>query len=364
MTGSPLTFRRFSNEQNTLRYDCCSSTKNAFLYFSIHLNPCRAGSYQCQDLTKIRALSSLSDNTKSKSVNTCFLMLLSNLAEPNWVSVVCDQPLLAVVTCIKDKIRNNFTDIYSKSVGNSKFCVRRALLIQRVCYKFHWISKNEHYKCSKKIFSRNVFIFKHIFEVMALENTILLAFVPKDNRTMNAVKFVRYLDTVTFKESITTLYDLEGYIICPSNKSEIYLGSHIFNCSNGSHILFKYVCDGIVDCPNDKSDEDFCLCNKAKQPNMCKLFYQSRQLMLCFSTYYMTKNGLCLKFSNSDKIYRKFNMKHNIPKYRARIQSKLTTYDKSVVTSGCEVPGGVTCCSTWRALVRLRQLLMFLGIPQ
>ena len=128
VTGSPLAFQQFSNEQNTLRYHCCPSTKWRINYFySIYFDHCTTGSYQCQDLTKIRALSSLSVNSKSKSVNQCFLMLLSNLAEPNWVSVACDEPLLSVITCIKDNIRKNFTDVQRKSIRISEFCTRSAI---------------------------------------------------------------------------------------------------------------------------------------------------------------------------------------------------------------------------------------------
>ena len=334
VTGSPLAFQQFSNNQNTLRYHCCPSAKGHITYYSFHLPHCKAGLYQCQDLTKVKALSGLPVDTKSKSVNKCFLMLLSNLAEPNWVSVACDQQLLAVITCIKDDIRKNFTDVWRKPVGISEFCAKSAVLVTGICYEFHWISRNYYYECTRKFFSRDILIFKHIFEVIALENTILSAFVPKDNKTLKALKFVRYLDTVTFRRSIVFHHKSEGYIICPSSKSEIHLGSHIFNCSNGSNILYKYVCDGIADCPNDKSDEESCLCDEAEQSKMCKSFYYDNKLILCSSTYYMVKNGHCLKYANPDKIFRKFHINHDVPNNRARISSKLTIYNKSVVTSG------------------------------
>ena len=327
-TGSPLAFQQFSNEQNTLRYDCCPSTRSHISYFLIYSGLCTNESYLCPDLTKIKALSSLSVDTKLQSVNKCFLMILSNLAEPNWVSVACDQPLLAVIACIKDKIRKNFTDVQRKSVGITEFCVGSAILVHRICYEFHWISKSYYYEYGRTFFRKDILIFKHIFEVIALENTILSAFVPKDNKTLNALKFVRYLDRVTFRRSIVSLHQSVGYIICPSNKSVIHLGIHIFNCSNGSTILYKYVCDGIADCPNDKSDEEFCLCDEAKQSEMCKSFYYNNKLILCSSTYYMAKNGHCLKYANQAKIYRKFYINNYVPKNRSRITSKLITYGK------------------------------------
>ena len=126
------------------------------------------------------------------------------------------------------------------SVGISEFCARSAILVHVICYEFHWISRSYNYRCPRKFFSRDILIFKHIFEVIALENTILSAFVPKDKKTMKTLKFVRYLDTVTFRRSIVvSLHESEGYIICPSSKSELHVGSHIFNCSNGSNILYK-----------------------------------------------------------------------------------------------------------------------------
>ena len=306
ITGSPLAFQQFSNEPNTLRYECCPSTRYHIIYYSIYSGICTNESYVYQDLTKIKALSSLSVDSKSKSVNKCFLMLLSNLAEANWAFIPCDLPLLTVITCIKDNITKNFSDVQRKSVGIIEFCTRSEILVYGICYEFHWTSRS-YYECVRKSFNKDM-IFKHIFEVIALENTIISAFVPKDTKTMKALSFVRYLDTVTFSKSIVSFHKSEGYIICPSKKSKIHLDSHIFNCSNGSNILYKYVCDGIADCSNDKSDEESCLCDTTKQSKMCKSFHYNNTLILCSSTYYMVKSGHCFKYANPEKIYRTFNI--------------------------------------------------------
>ena len=105
---------------------------------------------------------------------------------------------------------------------------------------------------------------------------------------------------------------LTQYLIHDSERYFTHLGSHTFKCSKGSNILFKYVCDGILDCPDDTSDKDLCMCNASLHP--CKVVISKKNSIVCFSVYCMMKNGHCIKYANPEKIYKILNIIHDLPK--------------------------------------------------
>ena len=88
------------------------------------------------------------------------------------------------------------------------------------------------------------------------------------------------MNTVSFVKLIEPLPD-QGYIICPSVKSVIPIGIQTFTCLAGSKILQKYICDGIIDCP-DRSDELYCVCDGIRQLKICKTVKKSKHLKNMF----------------------------------------------------------------------------------
>ena len=253
----------------------------------------------------------------------CFMMSMFNLAEPNWMSINCKQKLLTQIICIKDVIFENST--FNKKDKNKYICASNAILVYDMCYEFHWVSNISSPEYFNKYSNVDIMIFKYIFEAIALESKHLSAFVKRNISMLNTVTFIRHLDTVTFQKNIA----VKRFLIHNSEKYLIDLGIHTFTCSKGSNILFKYVCDGILDCPDDTSDEDSCMCNVTSQTKLCKTVIFKKNLTLCSSVYYMTKNGHCLKYTNLEKIYKVLNIIHDLLKYRTRVTSKLAAFNKS-----------------------------------
>ena len=65
--------------------------------------------------------------TKNKN---CTLMLLSNLAEPDWIHISCKSKLLFYTVCVKQP---HLSDIYLQNVKSKRMCKYSALLINRNC---------------------------------------------------------------------------------------------------------------------------------------------------------------------------------------------------------------------------------------
>ena len=63
-----------------------------------------------------------------------------------------------------------------------------------------------------------------------------------------------------------------------------------------------HVCDGVIDCPNDKSDEEKCTCynqniNESSSA-VCKITYPGKRKIFCSNLSSMTKIGNCHKYTN------------------------------------------------------------------
>ena len=251
-------------------------------------------------------------------------MFVYNLAEPNWITVQCDQQLLTNLLCIKDIMGENI--MFNKSSNfqqNDHFCASNAILVNDKCYEFHWVSNVSGSEFENKYTDTHIMKFKHIFEAIALESKYTSVFVKNNISMLQTVTFVKHLDTVTFEKNIAT----KGYFIYTSKKYFIHLGSHTFKCFKGSNILFNYVCDGVLDCPSDASDEDIIMCNGSSDSKIDKTVVSRKDLIVCSTVYYMTKHGYCLKYTKN--IFKTLNISHNLPEYKARISSKLAIFYKS-----------------------------------
>lgn len=72
------------------------------------------------------------------------------------------------------------------------------------------------------------------------------------------IQHVRYLDIYRHIKEVVATSDAQGFQICSIKKHNIHIGSSVFTCKFGQHILDLYVCDDIIDCPNDDSHEVTC----------------------------------------------------------------------------------------------------------
>ena len=251
----------------------------------------------------------------------CFIMFLYNLADPGWASVHCHQQLLTQLICIKDISQKNDTiNKNTRFVQKEYICASNAILVKHECYEFTWVLNIASQEYATKTTNTDIMTFKNIFEAIAVESKYLTAFVKKNISVLDTVTFIRNLDTVIFERGIAE----NGYLIYPSKKYLINLGSNVFKCSKGINILFEYVCDGTLDCLYDASDEDICACNSSSHTKQCKTVISMNVLTTCSSVYYMTKNGHCLKYTDPKNIYENLNITKVSVKYKLMVTSKLT----------------------------------------
>ena len=65
----------------------------------------------------------------------CYMMSMHNLAEPDWISIHCNQSLLTQLVCIKDVILENSTFNPKDTFLQNKYtCDSNAILVYDMCY--------------------------------------------------------------------------------------------------------------------------------------------------------------------------------------------------------------------------------------
>ena len=128
----------------------------------------------------------------------CTMLLVLNLAEPQWVQVPCSQPLLHTVICSKRRQQevNILPQIHKPD------CPKYAVLIQSTCYIFLKLSSAENVlktsiqSCSRynmvPSIIRNISQFQTIFTAIELKTLFLLSIHPLDVDRMNLFIFEKF----------------------------------------------------------------------------------------------------------------------------------------------------------------------------
>ena len=98
---------------------------------------------------------------------SCTMLLISNLATPEWISIDCDEPLLDNIICVNDTFDSDLT-----STTSIFLCPDDAIIHGKSCFKFKWFGNNNKHDelCQKdnmKMLSTKVDFkteFKYLFE--------------------------------------------------------------------------------------------------------------------------------------------------------------------------------------------------------
>ena len=79
-------------------------------------------------------------HTQSQIKKRCTLMLLTNLAEPEWVPIKCGQRIIGDIMCMVP--RNVNTNVNISLNGDLVIFEKQCIFITGTCYLFSWGSLN------------------------------------------------------------------------------------------------------------------------------------------------------------------------------------------------------------------------------
>ncbi len=216
--------------------------------------------------------------------NSCAMLLLTNLAEPHWVSIQCDHKILSHVVCAG---RLNMS---TATTHNSSFtqpvCRKSSLFIDGGCFYFFSFTYKPHTGLSHSILrcplsemhllhGHNLSDFKKFYPLVRATSKPhfnLISFDPFHVPTMFLYKRTWFTETFTV-ESLQNEIN-EGLSACASAPHFLGLKNELmFFCQSGFIISTIFVCDGNNDCRDlpgiASSDELDCTCKK-KSEHFCK----------------------------------------------------------------------------------------------
>lgn len=137
---SPMTFQRFTNSYfGTSSFPIKS--KHIFEYFvrGINTHTNRIGLFRNALSKKQKHQATVSLYPIINNSSQCSMLLLINLAEPEWISVPCEESMLSDVFCMTNK---NLTR--HKFHTNQIFCDPSQLIVNKICLSFVWFTNSTH----------------------------------------------------------------------------------------------------------------------------------------------------------------------------------------------------------------------------
>ena len=229
----------------------------------------------------------------------CTVMFLFNLAEQDWLSIPCDKkPLCHVICHVENATYGNkeLRNINTDQVKDYSFCSRDSMLFQNYCHVFNWLNKidNDTKLCkinkARPVGLETVLSYNELFQSLSLENKFPPLLVPYCTTTAHKVTFQRILSKLNFIINHVKISQARGFYPCLYNKVNIIIGLNLYQCKHGGYILSENVCDGIADCPNDKSDEEITANNS----------YCDSVSKTCSTLNLKTANGKCQKYISTE----------------------------------------------------------------
>ena len=252
----------------------------------------------------------------------CTLLMLTNLAEPNWIQVNCSEKLLTSVFCVTENYdhfsstKSNIEDNLLRT--NDKSCSSLSVLKGNRCFTFLWLhlSETKNFEKGCNEYDASSFPLQQLDFFIFLFEAISVVFPPfifqnvSNSKMVQKFTYKKYLNVIKFNQETVSLQDAEGLYVCSSDKLVIITKNNMFLCYSGEYISYLFVCDGIVDCNDDVfSDEAFCTCKESEISHWwCKYITSEIDKSLrtkCSSLYYTAIDRLCYQYTH---IVKKFSI--------------------------------------------------------
>ncbi len=264
------------------------------------------------------------------STTPCTIMLMTNLASPEWISISCTEKMLINVVCMSQQsAKFSPNKVNDDSIASGRHCPYKFIFYRKLCYFFIWYDyqstkQQESYgfplqeECEKvelKSFDHNdPQFFSFLYEAISAHFPSVLYQQFLHNKPVRKYIFDQVLNTNTFQSQyVTHLFNASGLHSCFANRQLVSLGLNILSCSGGSHVTSMSVCDKHSDCPGeDISDESVCDNNSSNSS--------------CPHSFHMSVKGECLlylSFTNMDSRETTFNKTYFLCGNKTRVDSTL-----------------------------------------
>ena len=196
-------------------------------------------------------------------------MLLTDLGNPEWITVGCDEPVTSDIMCyFETKFNHTEPDNESKTRIYNKLCV--------------------------------------------LKNNFDLRYI---------ITYKKYTNIYVYHKNKIREPTVEGLFVDKQNSTIYVRGRNVFKCKNKTIISTTLLCDGKADCQEEyPTDEIGCECKDTRiYSNNCKYIqYENNNRRKCSFLYFTSLNNRCLKYGSLFQVHNAYlemlNDKFKVPK--------------------------------------------------
>ena len=260
----------------------------------------------------------------------CTLMLLTNLGEPEWISINCYDQIIGDILCM---VPRNVDLLVNNSQKADLFVFKNpCVLINGKCYLFSYVFQNDTLGYKNLTITSSTFI-----DLEHLVTAINGEFLPFHNQFTLTV-YCKITNKWRFQK-VTEPH--KGLHVTSIQGSPYIKYENIFECEHGIFIAYVFVCDGKQDCPGYVAfDEMACTCkNKVIISNKCKYVFSNSGMKTCSQFYMTMKDGTCSLYSLFNRKNKRItNQKSNSSgsfKSIFKPNSKLTCQDNGQLSCRC-----------------------------
>ena len=262
-------------------------------------------SYKLCELKGVKENSSVTLYPLKTSSSMCTMLLVSNLAHPQWINIDCDKPALDHYVCFNETIvKDTFNMV--QELGTTT-CPSLTVLNQGTCFLFKWFNGSRMIYTNNKNCENNEltpYIIKEpkrlsfLVTATSLDEVSLLCKMSVNSELIYVIKYQRTWYIQVYDQYAVKLQKAAGYLVCGTKVKMIQLDyNNTFLCSSGETISKLYQCDGINHCldrinSTQASDERASTCVAyPKKQRHC-----SGSGCICSPLHFKSTSGNCLIF--------------------------------------------------------------------
>ena len=247
----------------------------------------------------------------------CVMLLLSNLAYPQWISVACDLKILDHVLCTTDNrvpISQN-----TSHISGDYTCPNKSITKYGICYVLSWFNgkvlninvKELSHKAISQPCLRNKMPMKVIKDIetmdflfRSIDEGQLVLLSPHSTNISLITRFSYEIIWLRaqHKKQVVNRNKAMGYFICETRLTQLRkkLGNS-FPCQDDSLMSILYICDEMIDCNIKNNFTKY----MHEIQRLCKEMGASKQLY-CPPLLHLTYTGQCMMYSKQiPNIYEK-----------------------------------------------------------
>ncbi len=234
----------------------------------------------------------------------CTAMMVSNLAEPDWVNVLCFKNL--TIFSVLCAIPNNGAVTASWSENNlTHQCFPLAMNRKSACLSFHWVDRNLFadytFGCERFISESASALDELHFLINAVSSTLppLILGFNQTNNSVHTFQYTRYLTRYTHRVSVMNAYAIphSGFFVCSKKLHKPLFGDNVFSCDTGVKVSVEHLCEASSNTLFSECDEKFCSAINASEESD-----HVQRRVYCGSLNFISVKGTCRKHLPEKKV--------------------------------------------------------------